>query len=107
MVMVALAPAGSDNSNIRLPFQDMWCYHLGMSNEAKRLLDDVLSLPGAERAEIAARLIESLEEVADASVDEAWAAEIERRCTELDAGEAVTSDWADVRRRIDSRLRTG
>jgi len=75
-----------------------------MSTDAKKLLEDALSLPGADRADIAARLLQSLDGSVDEAVDEAWAAEIERRCAELDSGDAVASDWADVRRRIESRL---
>jgi putative addiction module component (TIGR02574 family) len=80
------------------------CYDRGMSSVGHKILQDVLALPENERAEIAARLIESLDNDADAGVDEAWAAEIERRCAALDAGEAVTSDWEDVRRRIETQL---
>ena len=40
----------------------------------------------------------------DADVDAAWAAEIERRCAALDSGQAVTSDWNDVRRRIEKEI---
>lgn len=75
-----------------------------MSSVADKVLQDVLALPETERAEIAARLIESLDNGAEAGVDEAWAAVIERRCAALDAGEAVTSDWEDVRRRIETQL---
>lgn len=77
-----------------------------MSSAGHKILQDVLALPEDERAEIAARLIESLDEDAEIGVDEAWAAEIERRCTMLDAGQAVTSDWEDVRRRIEAQLLT-
>ncbi len=75
-----------------------------MTKKAEQLLDEVLRLPDPERAEIAARLIESLEREVDADVDAAWAAEIERRCAALDAGQAVTSDWNDVRRRIEEEI---
>lgn len=75
-----------------------------MSSVGHKVLQDVLALPENERAEIAARLIESLDGGTDAGVDEAWAAEIERRCVALDAGQAVTSDWEDVRRRIETQL---
>ncbi len=75
-----------------------------MTKSAEQLLDEVLRLPDPERAEIAARLIESLEREVDADVDAAWAAEIERRCAALDAGQAVTSDWNDVRRRIEEEI---
>lgn len=75
-----------------------------MSPAGPKILRDALALPEHDRAEIAARLIESLDDVADQSVDEAWVAEIERRCVALDTGEAATSDWADVRRRIETQI---
>ena len=40
----------------------------------------------------------------DPDVDEAWAKEIERRCEASDSGEMVSSDWDDVRRRIERDL---
>jgi len=75
-----------------------------MSTVGERILQDAMNLPEEERAEVAARLIESLDEAKDPDVDEAWAAEIERRCVALDAGEAVTSDWEEVRRRIEAEF---
>jgi len=75
-----------------------------MTNVAERLLTEALNLPETERAELAARLIESLEAQRDDEVDAAWAAEIERRCAALDSGEAVTSDWSEVRRKIESEI---
>jgi len=69
--------------------------------EATTLLDEVLSLPEKDRAEIASRLLESLDPETQRDVDEAWAAEIERRCAAVDAGELATSDWKDVRARIE------
>jgi len=70
-------------------------------NDTETLLEQVLSLPEPDRAEVAVRILESLEPQPDADVDEAWAAEIERRCAAVDAGTLVTSDWNDVRRRIE------
>lgn len=75
-----------------------------VSAGAKKFLEEALSLSGTDRADIAASLIKSLDVAEEEAADEAWAAEIERRCAELDRGEAVTSDWAAVRRRIESRL---
>ena len=72
-----------------------------MTKTTRRLLDEALDLPDRERAELAARLIESLDAAEQDDVDAAWAAEIERRCAALDSGEAVASDWAEVRARID------
>jgi putative addiction module component (TIGR02574 family) len=76
-----------------------------MSAASDKILQDVLHLTEEERAEIAARLLESLDEGPEVGVDEAWASEIERRCALLDAGQAVTSDWNVVRQRIEAQLR--
>jgi putative addiction module component (TIGR02574 family) len=70
-------------------------------NDAKKFLDAALELPERQRAEIAVRLLESLDESQDEGVDEAWAREIELRCAALDSGEAVTSDWNEFRSRIE------
>lgn len=69
--------------------------------DTEALLEQVLSLPEPDRAEVAVRILESLESQRDEGVDDAWAAEIERRCAAVDAGTLVTSDWSDVRRRIE------
>jgi putative addiction module component (TIGR02574 family) len=69
--------------------------------EAEKFLAAALELPEHDRAEIAARLLESLDEQDQEDVDEAWAREIERRCAALDSGEAVTSDWAEFRARVE------
>ena len=77
-----------------------------MLTTADRILQDALSLSEQERAEIAARLIESLDaQDSDAAgVEEAWAAEIERRCAALDAGTTGTTAWDDVRRQIEAEI---
>lgn len=73
-------------------------------HDAKKVLTVALELPEHERAEIAARLLESLDEADREGVDEAWALEIERRCAALDSGEAVTSDWNEFRARIEREV---
>ncbi|HEV8432084.1 MAG TPA: addiction module protein [Thermoanaerobaculia bacterium] len=72
-----------------------------MTEDAKKFLATALSFSEHERAEIAARLLESLDEVESDDIDEAWAREIEHRCAALDSGEAVTSDWNEFRSRIE------
>jgi putative addiction module component (TIGR02574 family) len=69
--------------------------------ETAALLEQALRLPEPDRAEIAARLLESLDPETQADVDEAWAVEIERRCAAVDAGTLSLSDWKDVRARIE------
>lgn len=78
-----------------------------VTTTADRILQDALGLSEQERAEIAARLIESLDIARDgdaAEIEEAWAAEIERRCAALDAGTTGTTDWEDVRRQIEAEI---
>jgi putative addiction module component (TIGR02574 family) len=73
-------------------------------DDAKKLLDDALRLPEHERAEMATKLLESLDDIETSNVDDEWAAEIERRCAAVDAGDAVTSDWNEFRRRIEREI---
>ena len=58
-----------------------------MSSSVETLEAEVLQLPLAERARLVERLIASLD--ADLEVEEAWAAEVERRHVEVESG-AVT-----------------
>lgn len=70
-------------------------------DDVKKVLTIALELREHDRAEIAARLLESLDDSDREGVDEAWAREIERRCTALDSGDAVTPDWNEFRARIE------
>jgi putative addiction module component (TIGR02574 family) len=66
----------------------------------------MLLLPEQDRAELARLLLESLwgVEHTNENIHEAWIAEIERRAAAIDSGEAVTSDWEDLRRRIEREI---
>ena len=78
-----------------------------MTATGNRVLQDAFALSQQERAEIAARLIESLDVAPQgeaAEVEAAWAAEIERRCAALDAGTTGTTAWEDVRRQIKAEI---
>ncbi|MBZ0116325.1 MAG: addiction module protein [Sandaracinaceae bacterium] len=80
-----------------------------MGSAAKRVLDEALQLPADERAELVARLIDSLEDEPDDDPPEvalAWQAEIERRVRELDEGTVETIRWEDVRRGLESASRS-
>lgn len=57
-----------------------------MNATAKRLLSDALALPDADRAELAAELIESLDREVDDDATAAWNREVQRRVAELDDG---------------------
>ena len=72
------------------------------------MLRDALALPLDERADVAAELLASLDDVAaerPADVEAAWAAEIERRARRALANESGGLAWDDVRRRAEAELR--
>ena len=59
--------------------------------DEEELREQALRLPEEQRAELAGRLLESLEPQGDAKqVDEAWRREVRRRLTELDDGSTQT-----------------
>jgi putative addiction module component (TIGR02574 family) len=77
---------------------------LHMTRKKELLLDEALRLPEEDRADLAVKLIESLDGDPDNDVDTIWPHEIERRCAAVDAGDAETSDWEEVRSRIEREL---
>jgi putative addiction module component (TIGR02574 family) len=72
-----------------------------MGAEALRILESALALSENERAELAAKLLASLDEGQDPNAEEAWAAEITQRAEQARAGEIVGID-ADV---VDAEIR--
>lgn len=72
-----------------------------MTRAAGRLLDEALRLSESERAELAARLIESLDPADDVDADSAWGEEIRRRLDELDRGQVRAVPWPEARRLIE------
>jgi putative addiction module component (TIGR02574 family) len=75
-----------------------------MSRTFTELWREAADLSEEERASLAGLLIESLEGEPDPDVEAAWAAEIERRVAELDAGTGKTIPWEEVRQRLINRL---
>lgn len=73
----------------------------------EELRHKVLELPQADRAELAHELLVSLDGQPDNGVEQAWAAEIDRRLAELDSGAVEPIDADDVSRRIRDRLSQG
>lgn len=70
------------------------------------LLSDVLRLPPEERAEVAHKLLLSLEESQEDSLAGAeWSQELERRAREVLDGNVKTVPWEQVEARISARLR--
>jgi len=70
-----------------------------MSSVLEKLYEEASQLPVEDRAELAGRLLDSIEEP-DEGVEEAWAAEIERRMHDYRAGRVRTIPWSEVRARL-------
>lgn len=79
------------------------CYNKSMNIEIQQILDTALQLPERDRADLAASLLESLDQPFDADARSAWAEEIGRRLAELDNGSVTPIPWDEARRVIAGR----
>jgi putative addiction module component (TIGR02574 family) len=75
-----------------------------MTAEVSELLKKALALPAEARAALAGSLLESLDEVVDASAEEEWSQEIARRIAELDSGKVKPIPWSEARRQVSAIL---
>lgn len=66
-----------------------------MTTNAEKLLRDALTLTPADRADLAAQLLASLDET-EADVEAAWAVEIQRRAAEARENPDDDEDWRVV-----------
>ena len=66
-----------------------------MTTNAQKLFEQALTLGANDRAELAAQLLASLDEV-EPNVEAAWAAEIERRAADARANPDDDEDWRTV-----------
>lgn len=71
-----------------------------MTSSAIKLLEDALGLPENDRADLAARLIDSLDLHGDDDAPSAWDAEIARRIADVDGGLVKLIPWPEARRMI-------
>jgi hypothetical protein len=67
-------------------------YDEGVTTNAQKLLQEAMTLAANDRAELAAQLLATLDE-AEADVESAWAAEIERRAAEARRNPGDDEDW--------------
>ena len=75
-----------------------------MTRNASELLKQALTLPVADRADLAGSLIESLDEAESESVADAWNVEILRRMEDLDSGRVARVSLDEARRRFSSAI---
>ncbi|HEV7765197.1 MAG TPA: addiction module protein [Thermoanaerobaculia bacterium] len=77
-----------------------------MTTNAQKVFEQALTLTANDRAELAAQLLASLDEV-EADVESAWAAEIERRAADArqnpDDGENWRTVLDEIQREVLSR----
>lgn len=71
-----------------------------MARAIRELYAEASELNPSDRAELAGLLLESIDEPVDDGIEEAWAAEIERRMAEYRAGKVKTIPWSEVRARL-------
>ncbi|KAA1380569.1 addiction module protein [Aeromicrobium fastidiosum] len=75
-----------------------------MTLSASELYEAGLALPPSVRKDMALRLLESVEDVDQESVDEAWTAEIGSRVDDLTSGKVQTIPGDEVFTRVAARL---
>lgn len=71
----------------------------------KRIEDEALQLPEEERAELAQKLLLSLDAPSENEIAEDWLVEAHRRARELDDGSAQPIPAEEVRRKAKALLR--
>jgi len=76
-----------------------------MTQRSPELLEKALTLTEGERAELAASLLQSLDQAVDEDAEAAWQGELVRRAEELNSGKAKTIPWDEVRGQMSTRLR--
>jgi putative addiction module component (TIGR02574 family) len=71
---------------------------MSATNEAvEALYEQASGLTPSDRAQLAGLLLESIEDEPEEGVEEAWAAEIERRIADYRAGRLRMIPWSEAR----------
>ena len=76
-----------------------------MNARTRKVFEEALELPSADRGELARELLDSLHDAAPPAVVSAWAAVIARRAQEVLDGTAATRDLEDGLDEIEARAR--
>ncbi len=64
----------------------------------QHIIDEALKLPESDRARIIQDLMESLSPGSERLLDDAWAAELDRRYAEIQRGDVDTVTWSELRK---------
>lgn len=73
---------------------------LALSPAANKLLEEAIKLPDDARADLAAALIESLDDARDPDVESTWSDEIAGRLRDYEAGAVKPMPWYEARKMI-------
>lgn len=76
-----------------------------MTRRAKELVDAAIKLTENDRRQIVEELLASLEPESDDNVDAAWAAEVERRSSEIEQDTVRPIPWSEVKAQARERVR--
>lgn len=68
-----------------------------MTEKTREIITLALELELSERREVIAELVASLENESSGELDPEWSQEILRRLHEVEAGDAKTVPWSEVR----------
>ena len=71
----------------------------------KQIQDEALNLPADERAELAQKLLLSLDSPSDSEIEEDWLVEAKRGAKELDEGTVQPVSADEVKRKAQALLR--
>jgi putative addiction module component (TIGR02574 family) len=71
-----------------------------MNTQVDNLVDQALALPVEDRSAIVAMLIDSLDNVDEVAISEAWAVEIKKRRADVLSGKSKVSAWSEAKARL-------
>jgi putative addiction module component (TIGR02574 family) len=78
-----------------------------MSPTVQQLLGSAMARSEGQRLEFAEALFAASTPPTPEPTGEAWLAELKRRSDEIDAGTAAVTPWAEVKKRVRTRLERG
>ena len=68
-----------------------------MDTDVEKLISRALKMPARDRAEIAEKLILSLNDKYDKDVEVAWQREVQKRISDIEGGRTKCIPWEEVR----------
>lgn len=75
-----------------------------MSSSARKVLEQALALPEADRRRVAEALLDSIPRESQQEIERAWRDEVLRRIEEVRRGEVEPEPWSEVKQRMRETL---